>query len=211
MKGKQVMKKPNGIPKHLSNAKGVIDAIYRRHSARDYSTENVSEASIHALLYAAVQAPTAMHQEPWAFAIIQDKKVLDRLSDNAKQMALNEPQIKVTKSSKNILKLARDADFNIFYNAASLIVIYGKPFGDYVAADCWLATQNVLLAAYGANLGSCVIGFAVAALNTSEWKKTLDIPEEMEAYAPVIVGYLAGDTARTSRKPPEVLCWLKPN
>lgn len=204
-----VMAKMNGVPESLSNAKGVIDAIYKRHSTRDYSTEIVSEASIHALLYAAVQAPTAMHQEPWVFAIIQDKDVLKRLSEDAKQMVLEE-QRPITKLFGKILNQAKDKDFNIFYNAATMIGIYGKPMGEFVSADCWLAAQNVLLAAYGANLGSCVIGFAVPALNTDEWKKELEIPLEMTAYAPIIVGYLAGETPRTSRKPPEVLCWLKP-
>lgn len=192
------MAKTNGKLTHLGNTKGVIEAIYKRHSGRDYSTESVSEASIHALLYAAIQAPTARHQEPWAFAIIQDKKILKKLSDDAKKV------------SEKGVGMASDPNANIFYNAATLIVIYGKPLGKFVAADCWLATQNVLLAAYGANLGSCVIGAAVAELNTQKWKKKLEIPAEMTAYAPVIVGYLAGDTPRTSREPPEVLCWLKP-
>lgn len=205
------MKKANGVPSYLSNAKGVIDTIYKRHSVRDYSGELVSEASIHALLYAAVQAPTAMHQEPWAFTIIQDKKVLERLSEHAKQMMLDETPLLVTKASGKMLKMAKDPDFNIFYNAATLMVIYGKPLGEFVSADCWLAAQNVMLAAYGANLGSCVIGSAVPALNTAKWKKELDIPLGMTAYAPIIVGYLAGEEPRSSRKPPEVLCWLKPH
>lgn len=205
------MKKPNGVPPYLSNAKGVIDTIYKRHSVRDYSPEPVNEATIHALLYAAVQAPTSMHQEPWAFAIIQDKKVLERLSENAKHMALSETQLTITRESRKLLKMASDKDSNIFYNAVTLMVIYGKPMGEFIAADCWLAAQNVMLAAYGANLGSCVIGFAVPALNTAEWKKELEIPLEMTAYAPIIVGYLAGETPGSSRKPPEVLCWLKPH
>lgn len=188
----------------------MVETIYKRHSTRDYSTEIVSDASIHALLYAAVQAPTSMHQEPWAFAIIQDKDILKRLSEHAKQMVLEE-QRPITKIFGKILNKAQDADFNIFYNAGTLMVIYGKPLGEFVAADCWLAAQNVMLAAYGANLGSCVIGFAVPALNTAEWKKKLEIPEDMTAYAPIIVGCLAGETPRTSRKPPEVLCWLKPH
>ena len=193
---------------YSSNAKGVTDTIYKRHSVRDYSDELVSEASIHALLYAAVQAPTSMHQEPWAFAIIQDKKVLERLSEHAKEMVFEE-QRPITTIFRKILNKAQNADFNIFYNSSTLMVIYGKPLGEFVAADCWLAAQNVMLAAYGANLGSCVIGFAVPALNTAQWKKKLEIPLEMTAYAPIIVGNLAGETPGTSRKPPEVLCWLK--
>lgn len=201
------MAKINGAAERLSHGKRVIDAIYKRHSVRDYSTEVVSEASIHALLYAAVQAPTFMHQEPWAFAVIQDRKILKRISENAKHMALNEAEPTSIKEPGKVLSMASDTDFNIFYNAATLIVIYGRPLEKFIAADCWMAAQNLMLAAYAANLGSCVIGFAVPALNSVKWKKELQIPAELTAYAPIIVGYHAGASARTSRKPPEVIYW----
>lgn len=61
-------------------------------------------------------------------------------------------------------------------------------------ADCWLAAENLLLAAYAQGLGTCVIGFAVSALNTPEWKAELKIPAEMTAVAPMIVGVPAGVT-----------------
>ena len=40
------------------------------------------------LLDAAVHAPTAMHQEPWKFVVIQDRALLRRLSDRAKALAI---------------------------------------------------------------------------------------------------------------------------
>jgi nitroreductase len=107
------------------------------------------------------------------------------------------------------VEMLSDPDFNVFYNTSTLIVICSNPMGPFAAADCWLSAQNMMLAAYAAGLGSCVIGFAVAALNTPEWKKELDIPMKMIAHAPILLGYPAGDTPITSRKPPEVLCWKK--
>jgi nitroreductase len=206
----KLMTKTQDVLKRLGNVKGVIDSIYKRHSVRDYSAELVSEANIHALLYAAIQAPSAMHQEPWAFAVIQDKKMLKRISKAAKQYALSEMDETVSKEAKEIQGMASKPDFNIFYNAGTLIVIYGKPLGEFAEADCWLAAQNLMLAAYGSNLGSCVIGLSVPVLNSLAWKTELQIPEEMTAYAPIIVGHLAEETSKTSRNPPEVLCWLKP-
>lgn len=41
---------------------------------------------IHVLLYAAKQAPTGMHAEPWAFAVIQNRGLLDPLSETARQI-----------------------------------------------------------------------------------------------------------------------------
>lgn len=40
---------------------------------------------MHRLIDAAVRAPTAMDQKPWAFVIIQEAGVLDRLSHSVKE------------------------------------------------------------------------------------------------------------------------------
>lgn len=63
-----------------------MDAIYHRRAVRDYAPEKIDESVIRKLLDAAVHAPTAIHEEPWAFAIIQDTTLLKRLSDNVKEL-----------------------------------------------------------------------------------------------------------------------------
>ena len=57
----------------------IIDAIYSRLSVRSYSPERLDETTIRTLLAAAVRAPTAVHLEPWTFAILQDTSALKRL------------------------------------------------------------------------------------------------------------------------------------
>ncbi len=58
------------------------------------------------------------------------------------------------------------------------------------------------------SIGTCVIGFAVSALNTPEWKAELKIATEMTAIAPMIVGVSAGATTPVPRKAPEILSWV---
>lgn len=187
---------------------GVMDAIQHRRSVRDYTSETIDQNVIHKLLAAAVQAPTAMHEEPWSFAVIQDKTILDRLSESTKKLARNEAQGSNADGAKHTLHVVDKPDFHVFYNAATLIVIYSKLQGPFVVADCWLATENLLLAAYAQGLGTCVIGFAVSALNTPEWKAELKIPVEMTAIAPMILGVPAGETPPVPRKPPVIISWL---
>ena len=67
----------------------VMNAIQHRRSVRDYTSQAIEKSVIHMLLDAAVLAPTAMHEEPWSFAVIQDKKVLDRLSESTKKLVRN--------------------------------------------------------------------------------------------------------------------------
>ncbi len=185
----------------------VLDAIHERNSVRSYRPTPVVPEIVRTLLEAAVHAPTAVHEEPWAFAVIQDRAMLRRLSDRARELLPNleravhlpgEPAHHFTPPD------------NVFYDAGTLIVIYGKPLGAFVVADCWLAAENLMLTARAQGLGTCVVGLAVAALNTPEWKLELKVPPAMTAYAPIIVGVPAGETPPTGRKQPEVLLWKTP-
>ncbi|MBI3564053.1 MAG: nitroreductase family protein [Elusimicrobia bacterium] len=184
-----------------------MDAIRLRRSVRAYAPRPVDEPTVRRLLDAAVHAPTAMHEEPWAFAVIQDRAVLKRLSDKAKET--------LDEVAHRLRPHASPADHvfippeNVFYDAGTLIVVYGRPMGPFVAADCWLAAENLMLAARAMGLGTCVIGLAVPALNAPEWKAELGVPAELTAYAPIVVGTPAGQTPPVGRREPEVLAWRR--
>lgn len=192
---------------HDKTSKNVMDVIYNRRAVRDYLATKIDQDLIDTLLNAAIQAPTAMHEEPWSFVIIQNKDLLNRLSENAKKMILAVAKHSEPQKAKHIVDLIKPAEFNIFYNAGTLIIIYSKFDGSFVSADCWLAAENLMLAAYANGLGTCVIGFAVSTLNTPEWKRELGVSEEMTAIAPIIIGWPAGKTLPSPRKPPEILTW----
>lgn len=194
---------------------GLIDLIYKRHAVRAYKPDAIDEPRLRALLDAAVHAPTAMHQEPWQFIVVQDRALLKRLSDRAKEIAranaahhgtLLKPH--VAAGDKIFAPLA-DPDFNIFYDAGTLVVICAKPTNDFVTADCWLAAENFMLSACADGLGTCCIGFAVPVLNAPETKAELGIPADVRAFAPMIVGVPRGEVRPVPRKPPVVLRWIR--
>lgn len=159
------------------------------------------------ILGAAVHAPTAIDEEPWAFSIVQDKKLLNRLSDNAKEILNSGADPIHASGTSHLNDHLVSPEFNAFYNATTLIIICAKPTGAFVNADCWLAAQNLMLTAYAKGFGTCVIGLAVTALNTPEWKKELGIAADMTAYVPIIVGVPASETLPVARKPPKILSW----
>jgi len=185
----------------------INEAISGRRSVRDYTTQRVDEDSIHLLLDAAVHAPTAMHEEPWAFAVIQNKSLLNHLSDHVKELLADGGDPIHPHGANHASNYFISPEFNAFYNATTLIIIYGKPMGVFVGADCWLAAQNLMLTAFSRGLGTCVIGLAVTALNTPKWKKELGIAADMTAFAPIIVGVPASENPPTARRPPEILIW----
>lgn len=182
-----------------------LEAINQRRSVRSFRSTDISRETVRQLLAAAVRAPTAMHQEPWAFAVIQDRQLLKRLSDRAKPLALAEMQR--ADCDAETLRLFAHPNFNIFYNAGTLILICGRIANPMAVADCWLAAENLMLAACAMSLGSCVIGSASEALNTPPLKVELGIPEDMQVVAPIIVGVPDEAGKPSPRKEPQLLGW----
>ncbi len=191
-----------------SGEHGVPELIYRRRAVRAYTPETLDEPTIRALLEAAVQAPTAMHLEPWAFVVVQDKALLKRLSDRAKVIARDDVSHRALVKGPHPSPLS-DPAFNIFYDAGTLIVICARALGPFVEADCWLAAENLMLAACAMGLGTCCIGFAVPALRTPDVKQELGISYDVTAVAPIIVGKPQGETLPEGRRQPLVLRWIR--
>jgi nitroreductase len=193
---------------------GVLEAIRERRSVRAYRPGQPADAVILRLLEAAVHAPTAMHAEPWGFVVVQDRAALGRYSERAKAMLLGPAEMAVGWGSvaaphpEHRARLA-DPAFNVFYDAGTLIVVCRRGDGAFADADCWLAAQNLMLAATAEGLGSCCIGFALPALNTADLKRELGIPAEGAAVAAVIVGTARDAAPPVPRKPPQVLRWLR--
>ena len=198
-----------------ANSPDSIDVIYRRRAVRAYEAAPIDEPRIRALLDAAVQAPTAMHQEPWRFVVVQNRALLRSLSDRAKEMVVTQSEhhrrlvAPHRKAAAGFASLLADPDFNIFYDAGTLVVICAKPVNDFVVADCWLAAENLMLAACADGLGTCCIGFAVPVLNSPAVKAEIGIPDDCQAFAPIIVGVPRGHTNTVPRKAPVVLSWIR--
>lgn len=184
----------------------VRGAINGRCSVRAYAPDKVDGPTLHALLDAAVRAPTAMHGEPWQFVIIQSLDTLKRLSDRAKELFSVEAQH--LHPGSHSLAMFSQPSFNVFYDAGTLVVICAKTSGRFEPADCWLAAENLMLAAYSMGLGSCVIGSAVAALNAADIKLELGIPPGTTAIAPVIIGKPVAQVSPATRHQPDIVAWL---
>jgi nitroreductase len=192
-----------------------LDVLYRRRAVRSYKPGTVDEHVVRELLDAAVHAPTAMHQEPWRFVVVQDRAALHRISERAKSMAreqaahhgnlLRAPGA----AGDGIASALADPEFNIFYDAGTLIVICGEPSNDFVAADCWLAAENLMLAACSRGFGTCCIGFAVQALNAPDTKRELQIPADVQAFVPLVLGVPRTEPNIVPRRPAAVISWVR--
>jgi nitroreductase len=205
---------------HNSDAPGrtlsALDVIFTRRSVRSYTGETIDARTVRALLDAAVQAPTAMHAEPWLFVVVQDANVLKHYSDLTKALWLSEVSGHVElhrprgEDEKRFRDRLRDPAFSVFYNAGTLVVIYARAKTPFAVADCWLAAQNLMLAACALGLGTCVIGSASPALDSADAKAEFGLPADAMAVAPIVVGIPDRNAVEPSeRHEPHVVCWKK--
>jgi nitroreductase len=185
----------------------LMQAIHNRRAVRSYNPSVVDEVTIQSLLAAAVRAPSALNAQPWRFAIVQDPRTLARYSALAKERSAaraHDPEVEQYSSQLH------DPSFNIFYDAGTLIVICADTRDPWAEAACWLAAENLWLAATEHGLGACCVGLALGVLNEPAIKAELSIPPEMQAIAPLIVGWPASPVSPVERATPYVLSWQTP-
>lgn len=180
----------------------LMEAIFGRRSIRDYLPDPVPREALTGLIDAAIQAPSALNQQPWSFVVIQEQSLLERISHEAKTHLTSERPL--TALPAHLYERLADANFQLFYHAPVLIVISAIAQGPWIAEDCALAAENLMLAAHGAGLGCCWIGLAHAWLNTPKGKKTIGVPDAYVPVAPIIVGFPKAPAPAVPRSVPEV-------
>ncbi len=182
----------------------VKEAIFTRRSVREFTAEAVDEKTICSLIEAAVQAPSAVNQQPWSFCAVRDRALLGKISNEAKAHMLRTSTAALM--SHHFEQILNDKSFDIFYHAPALIVICCVSAIPWAVEDCALAAQTLMLAARAGGLGSCWIGFAQGWLGTPEGKAALNLPSSYLPIAPVIIGHPKTQPAPVPRKAPEIRC-----
>jgi len=177
-------------------------AIRSRRAVRAFTPEPVDRALLLRLVDAAIQAPSAVNEQPWSFTVIQDRAVLARISTESKAHMLASPPHGL--STEQFAQRLRDPEFDIFYHAPALIVISSVAADQWAVENCTLAAENLMLAACAEGLGSCWIGFAQRWLATAAGKAVLGVPPAYLPVAPIIVGHPRGAAPPVPRKPPEI-------
>lgn len=183
-----------------------FDAIRLRRSVRNYTEKSVSHDLLNQLLRAAVDAPSAMNEQPWQFTVITNSDLLQTIAAKAKKSMLE--SLPAGSQSQHFRQMLDNETFNILYHAPALVVISAPAQSPWSVVDCALAAQNLMLAASAAGLGTCWIGFAQQWLNTDEGRKTTNLPADQSAVAPLIVGHPKTTPAPVPRKAPSIR-WIE--
>jgi len=181
----------------------LMDAIMSRRSVRKYTSESVGREVVEKLIDAAIQAPSAMNSQNWAFGVIQGADKLKEYSDRTKKHLLA-CEYEWLAGYKEFLS---NPDTNIFYNAPCMVVIYAGSSAPLADVNCCLAAENLMLSARDMGLGTCWIGFTGLLLNQPDVKKEMGVPDDYTAVAPIIIGHPSEEMPQPPRNAPEILFW----
>jgi nitroreductase len=177
-------------------------AIHSRRAVREYMEESIGRPTLQKLIDAAIQAPSAVNEQPWLFAVVQDRSVLALISREAKAYLLTAPPQNL--ALHRLHELRNDPDFDIFYRAPVLIVIASINESRWAIENCALAAENLMLTACAEGLGTCWIGLSQGWLATLEGKAALGLPVACRPVAPIIVGRPKSPPAPVPRREPQI-------
>ena len=163
--------------------------IYARRAVRDYKPEDIPDDIIKELIMAGIYAPSSLNEQPWRFVVVKNKELIKKCSDHAKKLWLESVKNPVTDDDKELVRLASDPGFNIFYNAPLLILIFSPPGMDSPEFGCALAAENMMLAARSLDIGSCWIGMGAVIGSDRELMSEIGVPGDHRLMSQLIFGY----------------------
>jgi nitroreductase len=187
--------------------------IYERRSVRSYSEEGVDDSTINDIIKAGTSAPSAGNVQGLRFVVVTNRELMKRYSDRAKIIYIEVLQKETTSNkelSAQLMKAVSNPNFNIFYNAPVLVMVYTHPSVHKPVEDGSLAAENMMLAATSLGLGSCWIGFAQPLGSTKEFKEEIGMPSNHTLIAPLIFGHpKSGESRPGKKKDPQILNWIR--
>lgn len=163
----------------------VLENIRNRRSIRKFKEEQIKDNEVQSILEAGQFAPSAMNQQAWHFTVVQNKEVLNKLNEACRAAFLKS-------GNKNYEDRAKTENFNIFYNATTLIIVSYDQKAIAPQHDGSLALGNMLNAAEALGIGSCWIHALNIVLPLAENQGLMSELGIPEGYAPVgsgVFGY----------------------
>jgi nitroreductase len=156
-----------------------LEAIFTRRSIRKFLATPVEEEKIEILLRAAMSAPSAVNEQPWAFIVLTDRDLF------AEIMRVH-PYAAMLKTAPLAILVCGD-------------LAREKAPGNW-PLDCANATENLLLAAHASGLGAVWCGVYPEPGRMRALAALLHLPREILPFALIASGYADGQAAMPAER-----------
>ena len=147
-----------------------IDNIMTRVSVREFTGEKISDGQIDTLLRAAMAAPSAINKQPWAFIVVTDEAMIEKLGEALPySRCSNHPAC-------------------AFIPCGDLSKAIPGEMAGFWINDVSAATENLLLAAHAMGLGAVWTGLHPDMNRAAMVQRMLGLPEHIIPLCVVPVG-----------------------
>ena len=178
--------------------------LINRRSIRDFQNKEVPLSVIKEIIQDTCLAPTAMNGQPCHFIVIQNSDYIKKLSDESKRNLLSDLKHNPDSPLKRYESYLSDEQFNVFYNAPSIVYFIGPKDVHSLEIYCALTISYFMLSATSRGLGTCWIGLG-AHIRDRKILHDMGVPKDCEIVAPVIVGYPTSIPPASERHTPEIV------
>ena len=214
----------------------LVRLMASRRSCRNYDERPVPRVLLEDLVKIAATAPSGTNCQPWTFTVLPTRAAVMALGDavagffkRLNRLAANP----LLRGGLRILGKRELSDYfrdyhrsvaealadweergrdRLFHGATAAILVGSKPGASCPAEDALLAAQNILLAAHAMGLGTCLVGFAVSALERAPGiKAVLNIPGSEKIHAVIALGHPAETYLRLAGRKKATLRFSEPS
>ena len=153
-----------------SRQEAVLNTIQTRASVRQFTGEKISNEQIETLLRCAMCAPTAMNRQPWAFIVVTEDSLLQKMGEAF-------PYSRCGNGAACAFVMCGDM--------SKALEGEGQAFW---INDVSAATENLLLAAHAMGLGGVWTGVYPSSDRTPQVQAMLGLPENVLPMCIVPIG-----------------------
>lgn len=167
------------------NSPSALETIMTRTSIRAFTDAPVSDETLEQIVRAGMAAPSAVNRQPWAFVVLRERAMLDRLREvhpNARMLATAQAAIVVCGDMTKAIE---------------------GPMGEYWIQDTSAAAENILLAAHALGLGAVWTGVYPNPERVAAISGVLELPSHIVPLALIPVGWPAESPEPKDKWKPE--------
>jgi nitroreductase len=197
-----------GRESSVSEVADLFEVMYTTRSIRYFRPEPVPAALIERVLDAAIRAPSGSNRQHWRFLVLRDPAVRARVGalygegfrEYIPERTAADPETPRSRVFQSALYLAE----HMGHEPPVLILTClenpgGGTAGRGAGSSIYPAVQNLMLAARALGLGTCLTTLHLR--REAEIKAVLGIPEGVDTYALIPLGYPARPFGPVTRRP----------
>ena len=220
------------VPPGEFDVSQLVGLISSRRSCRNFLDTPVDTGCLEDLVRIGIMAPSGTNSQKWTFTILPDRQTvlrmgtaighfferLNRIAENhlirlglkllgrtQLENYYREHYLSVREALAEWKKSGRD---RLFHGAPAVIIVGSEADASCPMEDALMATQNILLGAHSMGLGTCLVGFAVAAMQKDpSIKGAVNIPTDEPVYAVVAVGHPNESYIRSAGRKKPLVRW----